>query len=211
MLQTRFKLKAFCSLIDQLNVHYSANFLDQAKANKYYKILEDQLIYDLDEKLPITIFGKKQYISRKHIAYGDDICYHDARSWNHNDIVSKVLRNIKHKVEVFTGLKFNYVLINRYHDGQSSIGAHRDKEDELGREATIAGVSLGSTRIIRFTPDNIIPQKLPKQIDLQLDHGSIYVMHHPTNLHWKHSIPKTAKVNKPRISLTFRYVYKDLL
>lgn len=39
---------------------------------------------------------------------------------------------------------------------------------------------------------------------LVLGHGSLLVMHAPTNAHWYHALPKRLRVSHPRINLTFR-------
>lgn len=207
-------LKTFCSLKDNLNVHYKADFIEEHKANKYYHIFEKELVYDTAEQSKVVVYGKEHYVPRKQTSYGDPGTYYSfsgatvyAHPWDNDNIVCKIIKNIKHKVEVFTGKKFNFVLINRYKDGNDSIGAHRDNEGGLGDSPVIAGVSLGAMRDVCFAPYKFIPEILPKRITLQLDHGSIFVMYPPTNTYWTHEIPKRANVNKPRISLTFRYLY----
>jgi len=37
-----------------------------------------------------------------------------------------------------------------------------------------------------------------------LEAGSLLVMHGVTQDHWHHALPKTKKVTRPRINLTFR-------
>ena len=51
---------------------------------------------------------------------------------------------------------------------------------------------------------NFFPEYLPKEIELILASGSIYVLRTPTNNFWKHAVIKQLKIKKPRISLTFR-------
>lgn len=203
------------SITDQINVHYYAKFLNSHDADKYFNIFEDKLKYNDKEKSIVKIHGKEHYIPRKQVAYGAPGTFYtfsglkvEAISWNNkDDIVCRVIKNIKHKVETFTGKKFNFCLINRYEDGDQCIGYHHDDEKELGNEPTIVGVSLGAERDILFQADKIIPQNHDKTISLKLGHGSIFVMYHPTNKYWKHSIPRRANVTKPRISLTFRYLH----
>ena len=208
------KQKNISSLTDKINIHYSSEFLKHHDADKYLKIFEDKLTYNSKEDSKIKIFGKEHYIPRKQVAYGTPGTFYtfsglkvNARSWDDkSDIVCRVIKNIKHKVEKFTGKKFNFCLINRYEDGDQYIGYHRDDEKELGDEPTIVGVSLGSEREILFQAAKLIPEFHKKTISLPLSHGSIFVMYHPTNDYWKHSIPKRASVAQPRISLTFRYL-----
>ncbi|HQV24075.1 MAG TPA: alpha-ketoglutarate-dependent dioxygenase AlkB, partial [Agitococcus sp.] len=37
--------------------------------------------------------------------------------------------------------------------------------------------------------------------------GSLLIMQGQTQHFWQHSVPKQAKVLKPRINLTFRHIY----
>jgi alkylated DNA repair dioxygenase AlkB len=52
----------------------------------------------------------------------------------------------KQQVETVAGITFNSLLLNRYRDGQDSIGFHTDAEPELGINPIIATLSLGSER-----------------------------------------------------------------
>lgn len=104
-------------------------------------------------------------------------------------------------------LRFNFVLINRYDNGDDYINFHSDSEKGLGKEPDIIGISLGSERRFKFKNKNFIPEKISKDFELNLGHGSIVAMYHPTNKYWQHSIPKMKSIKKPRISLTFRYLY----
>ena len=195
-MQKSFKLKNITSLHDNFNLHYIGNLFEEYKATKYFKILENELHYNYD-------YGN----GRKTVAYGDaKTCDENTKSWEDKTLICKIIKNIKHKVQIATGLKFNYVIINRYADGRHGINFHNDRE--LSEDACIAGVSLGCVRILRMRSMNFIPEYLPKQIDINLANGSLYVLYTPTNNHWQHSIPKvtTTKARTPRISLTFRNV-----
>jgi len=59
------------------------------------------------------------------------------------------LITIKNYVEKVTGFKFNVCLLNHYASGKEGIGWHSDKE-EAGKEAPIASISLGVTRVFSF-------------------------------------------------------------
>ena len=125
--------------------------------------------------------------------------------WNEpKDIVCSTLRKIKRNVELFTGNKYNFVLINRYANGDDYIGFHADDERSLDQYAGVVGVYLGAEREFQFIPKSGITSNLPNKISLILHHGSIVYMNYPTNNYWKHSLPKSSYIKKPRISLTFR-------
>jgi alkylated DNA repair dioxygenase AlkB len=206
--------KCITSLQDDFNVVYYPNFLNVKDADEYFNILENELVYNSKEQSKIKIYGKDVYIPRSQTAYGEPGTHYTfsklkvyANSWNADDNVCKVIKNIKHKIELFTGKQFNFVLINRYKDGSDYIGFHSDDEKELGTEPTIAGISLGSERYFQFKPRKFDPVKIEKNFKILLEHGSFVSMNHHTNEHWYHGIPKNTTVKTPRISLTFRYLH----
>jgi len=209
------KSKSIASWTDHLNVYYYGDFIDNHRADKYYNILEQNLTYNSPEQSKVKIMGKEYEIARKQVAYGDSGTTYNfagitvpARSWDdQTDIVCRVLKNVKKDVEEILLRKFNFCLINRYEDGSEYIGSHFDSTHHLIHPIYIAGVSFGAVRDVRFTPYNFIPQNMPNGFNLQLDHGSLFVIGDPTNDYWKHSIPKRADVKTPRISLTFRNMY----
>ena len=56
------------------------------------------------------------------------------------------LENIRAEVEVLTGTKYNFVLINRYRDGKDGVGWHADDEPLVDQTQPIASVSVGGSR-----------------------------------------------------------------
>ena len=207
--------KCYSSLSDHFRVHYKPDFLDKKTADKYFAILEDKLEYMTKEQSKVTVYGKQYEIPRKQMAYGNsNINYKfsgvtvPAKDWNDkDDIVCRVLKNIKGQVELFTGQKFNFVLINRYATGEDHIGFHSDDEKELGENPSIVGVTLGAERDFQFRPKkDFYPQVIDSHFEMVLHHGSIVVMNNPTNKYWQHAVPKRSAIKKPRISLTFRHI-----
>ncbi len=97
---------------------------------------------------------------------------------------------------------FNSALINLYRDGADGMGWHADDEPELGRDPTIASISLGAPR--RFVLRNRDERSLRWEIELVS--GSLVVMEGDLQHHWQHQVPKTARPAGPRINLTFRRV-----
>lgn len=100
---------------------------------------------------------------------------------------------------------FTSVLINKYRDGNDSLGWHSDNEKELGNEPVIASISLGEARTFQFR----LKDDHKKKIQIELNDGSLLVMRGKTQELWQHQIPKrssaTAVIN-PRINLTFRHI-----
>ena len=104
-------------------------------------------------------------------------------------------------VEKSTGQRDNSWLLNYYPTGEDGMGWHADNEKELGINPVIASLSLGAER--KFSLKHI---ETKEKVDLQLVNGSLLVMSGVIQHHWKHSLPKTKKVNIPRMNLTFRNI-----
>ena len=214
----RYPEKTFISLNDGLYVYYDPDFIDKDKSNEYYDILNMNLFENNDISRKRNIFRMYTKESRRMISFGDanlmfgfEDSEYPINDWNNQTDpkrieACKIIKDIRDKLSIKTGVLYNYVLINRYKDGTQSIGPHRDKEDSIRQEYGIAGVSLGAWREMVFKPDEFIPSGPYKTLELTLENGSLIDIKYPTNLYWKHSIPKRLKIKKPRISLTFRKI-----
>jgi alkylated DNA repair dioxygenase AlkB len=78
---------------------------------------------------------------------------------------------------------------------------HSDNEKTLGKNNTIASLSLGAERNFLFK------HKITKQtVSVFLEKASLLVMKGTTQTNWLHRLPKTTKVKTPRINLTFRTI-----
>ena len=198
-------IKSYVSLKHGINFIYNKHFLTQNEAHYFYQQLNTHLIYNSKEKSSIFIHGKYVQIPREQVAYGDSGTFYEfsgnkvtTKRWN-SDNVGKLLLVLKNKVEIQTGRVFNFVLVNKYKDGNSYIGYHSDDERNLYPKSSIVGISLGGCREFQLkckSDDYVITEKL--------HHGSLVEMNYPTNTYWRHSVPKRTKINQPRISLTFR-------
>lgn len=200
----------YLDLKSGLNIYYTNKFIDQKESDEIFKLLETELKYNSAEESKVLIHGKYIEVPRSQTAYGEPGTYYKfagstvkPRSWLEDGAIEALLRNLAHKLGLYANCKFNFVLINRYENGDQYIGFHSDSEELLGPEPKIAGLSLGSTRPLYF--QNKITGIT--DIKINLESGSVVLMNHPTNVHWKHSIPKTSKKIGPRISLTFRKMF----
>ena len=214
----RYPEKTFISLEDGLYIYYDPDFIDKKKSEEYYNIINKNLFEE--ERVPRgkNIFRRYVKDTRQMRSFGDaSLMYgfedseYSISDWNNQTDpkmfeACKVIKEIRDKISAKTGVFYNYVLINRYKDGTQSIGAHRDKEDCIRQEYGIAGVSLGAWREMIFKPDDFSPKGPYKTLELTLENGSLIDIKFPTNLYWKHAIPKRLKVKRPRISLTFRKI-----
>lgn len=117
------------------------------------------------------------------------------------------LAYLRDRLKEELGIDFNSVLANYYQDGNSSIGWHADREEELGpteTEKVIASVSLGGMREF-----GIRNRKLNKSYTFGLEDGSLLIMAGETQKHCQHCIFKTKDKVKPRLNLTFRVLMSN--
>ncbi|MCD0279719.1 alpha-ketoglutarate-dependent dioxygenase AlkB [Xanthomonas melonis] len=112
------------------------------------------------------------------------------------------LQPVRAQLQADTGHRFNSVLINRYRSGSDAMGWHSDDEPELGAQPLIASLSLGARRRFAFKHRN---EASLKQI-LELGHGDLLLMGGDTQRHYRHALPRTARLVGERINLTFRQV-----
>ncbi|XP_014874253.1 LOW QUALITY PROTEIN: DNA oxidative demethylase ALKBH2 [Poecilia latipinna] len=196
-----------------LDCDYALLFLKE-EADNLFRQLEEEVVYSTGEESKVQVFGKVYNIPRKQATYGNaGLTYtysgvrHLASPW------TPTLECIRNAVTDATGRQFNFVLINRYKDGQDHMGEHRDDEKELDPSCPIASVSLGAARDFVFRHRDARGKRSNRRIDpvkLELAHGSLLLMNPPTNTFWYHSLPVRKKVLSPRINLTFRRILEDI-
>lgn len=169
-------------------------------ADALLRELHDSIDWQQEE---VLIFGQRRLVPRLVAWHGDpDASYtysgtaHDPLPW------TPTLEAIRSRVAELTGRDFNSVLLNRYRDGRDGMGWHADDEPELGREPAIASVSFGEPR--RFVLRH--RRERTARCELQLGHGDMLLMAGPTQHHYLHAVPKTARVVGERINLTLRKV-----
>ncbi len=152
----------------------------------------------------ITVFGRRHAMPRLSCWMADPGC--DYRYSDLQNVVEPwcaTAVELRERVSVELGCRFNSLLLNLYRDGRDSMGWHADDERELDPTAPIASLSLGAARTFRFrsrSPDG------PGPVALELGHGELVVMDAPTQEHWQHALPRRLRVRSPRVNLTFRVV-----
>lgn len=183
-------------------LHYRPQFFPKPTA--------DRLLQELLEKIEwtqnkIRFYGKESLVPRLEAWYGDP-----GKSYAYSGIQmnpkpwTKELVEIKEAIEKEASVPFNSVLINYYRDGKDRVAWHSDDEKELGQNPIIGSVSLGAERKFKLRHKKYKGNGLKTEIMLQ--HGSFLLMKGPTQHHWMHEIPRTAKPIGPRINLTFRII-----
>jgi alkylated DNA repair dioxygenase AlkB len=178
-------------------VNYYGKILPPEEAEFYLSCLLDQIPWKNDEAV---IFGKYIVTKRKIAWYGDaEYAYTYSNTTKQALPWTKELAELKSLVEKITGTQFNSCLLNLYHDGNEGMAWHSDDEKSLGKNTSIASLSLGAER--KFMLKH---KKSGETAAIILESGSLLVMKDTTQTHWLHSLPKSKKIKQPRINLTFR-------
>jgi alkylated DNA repair dioxygenase AlkB len=176
---------------------YYGNVLASAEARHYLDRMLRRIEWRNDEAV---IFGRHIVTKRKVAWYGDR-SYSYAYSGKVRDALwwTPELLELKKVVEGICGRAFNSCLLNLYHNGDEGMAWHSDDEKTLEPDGAIASLSLGAERKFSFRH-----RKTRETVSVQLEAGSLLVMHGVTQTHWMHALPKTKKVTLPRVNLTFR-------
>ena len=149
---------------------------------------------------PIVVFGKQAFQHRsigffsnesEGYRYSGQLAKSQLLSPNMSELLSVVN-------DMFTA-KFNGILVNRYENGEDTIGAHSDDERYLDPVGVVC-VSWGESRTFR------IRNKETKKIveDIPTKSGQIIIMAGDFQKEFTHEIPCENKKKNPRISFTFR-------
>lgn len=193
-----------------LNVDYFPAFFKRRDADAIFQRLEAQLEpYFASSKSEVRVMGRLCAIPRKQTAFGDEgLRYKFSGAVVRANPWIPLLRSIKERVEEVTGESFNFVLVNRYKDGRDHIGEHRDDEADLCQGAAIASLSFGQAREFVFRHREARGRRARCKdvhpVKLELEHGSLLMMRHPTNREWYHSLPVRKGASSVRINLTLR-------
>ena len=94
--------------------------------------------------------------------------------------------------------EFDAVLCNLYRDGQDAMGWHRDNEPDID-PAVIASVSFGAARDFK-----VRHRETKEGWTISLGHGDLLAMEHLQS-DFDHALPRRARVDAPRLNLTFRH------
>lgn len=180
-------------------VNYYGFVLTKEKADYYFQELYNSIEWKNDSA---QINGQLIFTDRKVAWYGDNEFSYTysgttkkALSW------TKELLELKALIEEKTGTRFNSCLLNLYHTGEEGMAWHSDDEKSLGKNTTIASLSLGAERNFAFKH-----KESKETVSLILNHGGLLIMKDETQSNWWHRLPPTKLVKRPRINLTFRTI-----
>lgn len=189
--------------------------LDMPDADVYYSPCvdlgadQDLLLKELVEQTPwrtdvINLLGKEYRQPRLTAWFGDAGAHYTYSGLSLKPLPwTGLLSTLRSRVEALARAPFNSVLLNYYRDHRDSMGMHSDDEPELGKNPTIASVSLGERRTL------VLKHKFRKELkpfQLTLDPGSLLLMKGATQHNWKHGINKLGRPCGPRVNLTFRRI-----
>ena len=180
---------------------YCPQFFPLRGANHYLHTLLHSIHWQQEG---MVMYGKPVLFPRLMAWYGEAGSSYtfSGKTYDPAPWTNELLR-IKDAIEDLAGVDFNSVLLNRYRDGNDSMGWHADDEPELGLNPVIASVNFGATR--RFMLRHV---KEGHKFELKLQHGSLLIMKGTLQHYWQHQVPKTTKVSGERINLTFRTILR---
>jgi len=183
-------------------VNYYGKLFNQSKADILFNSLSAKIEWQNDK---IFIYGKEIVTQRKVAWYGQKpFEYTYSKTTKFALPWTEELLELKSKLEHKTGESFNSCLLNLYHNGNEGMGWHSDNESNLKKHGAIASLSFGADRKFTFKH-----RKSKDKISLILEHGSLLVMKDATQDNWLHQLPKSKKITKPRINLTFRTIIEN--
>ena len=189
----------------QLAVNCSATYVEEFLSKETTTQLYEQLISEYNiaqQTLKITLDDKDSDLDTKKIMFVDEELYtknvFPEEVWGKTEIWSDELREIKEKVEAFTGLPFGVCVCIYYPDGNSGVTYHSDFP-AFGDTTTIPSLSIGAERIF------YLREKETLQVhDILLQEGSMLVMGENCQERYEHSLPINPECTTGRINLTFR-------
>jgi alkylated DNA repair dioxygenase AlkB len=182
-------------------VYYYGKLLSPDMAEFYFEKLLHHIDWQYDQA---QLFGKVITTKRKVAWYGEK-----PFEYTYSKVTKRALPwtseliELKNKVELETGERFNSCLLNLYHSGEEGMGWHSDGEKDLKKNGAIGSLSLGAERKFAFKhKDN------GQKVEIRLEQGSLLVMKDETQKFWLHRLPPTKRIPGPRINLTFRTIVK---
>lgn len=99
------------------------------------------------------------------------------------------------------GVGFDRIWVNLYRDGADSVAWHGDRNRKVMTNPMVATVSLGARRRFLLRPTGTT--KVAHE--LRPGHGDLVVMGGACQSEWEHAVPKQARVDGPRMSVTIRH------
>ena len=177
---------------------YDESWLAPDEAHALMTCLREELVW---EERPIIAQGK-EVLQRRLIAWAGELPYRYSGQTLEPRTPTETLRGLMERIEAFVGHPFNHAVLNLYRDGRDHMSMHADNEPELGRDPTIASLSLGAARRFVLKPKD---KRARKDIwRRSLPSGSLLVMGGRMQHTWRHGVPQMSSLKEERINLTLR-------
>lgn len=150
----------------------------------------------------IKVFGKE---CTQHRAIGffsnESIGYKYSGQIARSQELTPELVQLLDYVNTMFSSEFNGILVNKYNNGEDSIGKHSDNERGLDSRSGVIAISYGAVRKFR------IRNKQTNEIvmDVPTHSNTIIQMAGDFQKEFTHEIPVEKKVKEARYSFTFRY------
>ncbi len=185
-------------------VYYFGKILSPDAADSYEKKLLSDIAWKNDEAV---IFGRHIITKRKAAWYGDKPFSYTYSGTTKSALPwTPELLELRQLAESVCGHRFNSCLLNLYHTGDEGMAWHSDDEKTLGKDSPIASLSLGAER--KFA---LRHRGMKDSVSVMLENGSLLLMQGTTQTNWLHALPKTKKVQLPRINCTFRHMIDETI
>lgn len=167
--------------------------------------LTARLLLEVNWKNDIAVMYGKRIVTRRQYAWYADHCYEYRYSGvsRRAELWIPFINELKQLTEQHTGQVYNSCLLNLYPDGDTGMAWHSDDEQELKPNGSIASLSFGASR--KFSLKHLSTKE---KVELMLHSGELLEMRGVTQHYWQHCVPKTKKVDSPRVNLTFRQMVK---
>lgn len=194
------------------DVTYLPAYRSPADATRCMHALLAEIEFRPVEQTRVFVHGRWRDTPRRITAYGESGssyrysgCTVPTTSW----ASAPTLLAERDALVAATAFRPTYVLINLYPDGRASISPHSDAERDLGPEPMILSQTFGAVRPFRFRRRDAAVSEVPP-VTLELAHGSLLIMRHPTNSLSTHALAKAGGAHPervgPRLNLTWRRV-----
>lgn len=177
-------------------IDYAPDWLPAEEGERLLSVLLDRL-----EWAEVTIWaGERSVVQPRLTAWAGELPYRYSGQTLAPRPIPDDLVAVWQQVSEATGVEYNHAVLNYYRNGGDNMGMHADDEPQLGRNPTIAALSLGAVRKFVLRPKG----KKNYWVNYRLAHGSLLVMRGTIQHRWYHGVPKQPSAEGPRINVTFR-------
>ena len=168
-------------------------------------LFDKELAEELKSLIYVKEFGRLvTYQGNKGIDYIYTNKHHPAKGWT--PLVKQVSTVVRYFLQIKDthnsinrdDIYFNHCLINQY-DATMYLNSHKDNEPEL--TGAIASLTLGDSAWFRYGLD----RNIPKQTNLQLNHGDVMIGNRKFFETYYHSVSQPIN-GGTRFNLTWRTI-----